>query len=84
MSLAAQQEVGDAVDAVNGTAHESVRSGRGPGFAFLDSKRKTMHFFSVFWVKFGMLFAPLSSAQLIVIGVDISSFACTGGRGWRR
>ena len=36
MPLAAQQEVGDAVDAVNGTAHESVRSGRGHGFAYVD------------------------------------------------
>ena len=48
MPLADKQDVGDAVDAVNGTAHESVRSGRGDGFAFLDVKRKIMYFFYFF------------------------------------
>ena len=71
MSLAAQQDVGDAVDAVNGTAHESVRSVRVDTVLplWIEQDRLCI-FFTFFLFKFGMRYAPLSSAQLIAIGVD--------------
>ena len=78
--LFAQQDVGDAIDAVDGTARESVRLGqRYTVPIFLFDKEKIFQTV-LFFVKLVLCMRHLIP---LVIGVDMRSRACTEGRGWR-